>query len=198
MGKKLYVGNLRMTQATASYKKCLRSTEQSSRLRSLWTETRGSKGFGFVEMSSDQEAQAAITGLNGRGSWGAVTHRQRSQTTRRSGWRQVWRRWQRWLWRTVVGGGRGGRRWWPRPLLEALLSSHHALPIANPLGRAILSFVRRGADPISAPCQLGQARELSTAAEADAREHRRGLWADPNPVPPWEWRREKRRAATPR
>jgi hypothetical protein len=23
------------------------------------------------------------------------------------------------------------------------------------------------------------------AAEADAREHRRGLWVDPNPVPPW-------------
>ena len=34
-----------------------------------------------------------------------------------------------------------------------------------------------------------------TAAENDAREHRRGLWADPNPVPPWEWRREKRQAA---
>jgi micrococcal nuclease len=33
------------------------------------------------------------------------------------------------------------------------------------------------------------------AAEADAREHRRGLWADPNPVPPWEWRRAKRQAA---
>jgi len=31
-----------------------------------------------------------------------------------------------------------------------------------------------------------------TAAEADAREHRRGLWADPNPVPPWEWRREEK------
>jgi micrococcal nuclease len=31
-----------------------------------------------------------------------------------------------------------------------------------------------------------------TAAETDAREHRRGLWADPNPVPPWEWTRGKR------
>jgi endonuclease YncB( thermonuclease family) len=30
--------------------------------------------------------------------------------------------------------------------------------------------------------------------EADAREHRRGLWAEPNPVPHWEWRREKRAA----
>ncbi|HEV3303786.1 MAG TPA: thermonuclease family protein [Planctomycetaceae bacterium] len=32
-----------------------------------------------------------------------------------------------------------------------------------------------------------------TAAEADAREHHRGLWADKDSVPPWEWRREKRR-----
>ena len=31
------------------------------------------------------------------------------------------------------------------------------------------------------------------AAEADARDHRRGLWADPNPVPPWEWRKMKRK-----
>jgi len=33
------------------------------------------------------------------------------------------------------------------------------------------------------------------AAETDAREHRRGLWVDPNPVPPWQWRSEKRRGA---
>jgi len=31
-----------------------------------------------------------------------------------------------------------------------------------------------------------------TAAEDDAREHRRGLWADQSPMPPWEWRRAKR------
>jgi endonuclease YncB( thermonuclease family) len=34
-----------------------------------------------------------------------------------------------------------------------------------------------------------------TAAEADAREHRRGLWTDPNPTPPWEWRKAKREAS---
>jgi micrococcal nuclease len=34
--------------------------------------------------------------------------------------------------------------------------------------------------------------------EADARRHRRGLWADPRPVPPWEWRREKHRATSAR
>jgi endonuclease YncB( thermonuclease family) len=33
-----------------------------------------------------------------------------------------------------------------------------------------------------------------TAAENDAREHRRGLWADPNPMPPWEWRKTKRQS----
>jgi micrococcal nuclease len=31
-----------------------------------------------------------------------------------------------------------------------------------------------------------------TAAESDAREHHRGLWADAHPMPPWEFRRLKR------
>jgi endonuclease YncB( thermonuclease family) len=35
-------------------------------------------------------------------------------------------------------------------------------------------------------------RHEYAAAERDAREHRRGLWADKEPVPPWDWRREKR------
>jgi endonuclease YncB( thermonuclease family) len=29
-------------------------------------------------------------------------------------------------------------------------------------------------------------------AEKDARNHKRGLWADPHPIPPWEFRRAKR------
>ena len=29
--------------------------------------------------------------------------------------------------------------------------------------------------------------------EAEAREARRGLWADPQPVPPWEWRKASQR-----
>jgi RNA recognition motif-containing protein len=66
MGKKLYVGNL-------SY----HTTEDG--LRNLFSEfgnvvsakiiinrdTGASKGFGFVEMGSDEEAGAAIAGVNG-------------------------------------------------------------------------------------------------------------------------------------
>jgi hypothetical protein len=43
---------------------------------------------------------------------------------------------------------------------------------------------------------IRQAGEF-TDAEREAREKRRGLWADPHPVPPWEYRREHRRAARP-
>lgn len=32
-------------------------------------------------------------------------------------------------------------------------------------------------------------REEYAAAETEAREARRGLWSDPDPIPPWEWRK---------
>jgi RNA recognition motif-containing protein len=71
MGRKLYVGNL-------SYE------VDSSALQALFTphgtvdsaevindrDTGRSKGFGFVEMSSDAEAQAAIAALNGQDNGG--------------------------------------------------------------------------------------------------------------------------------
>jgi endonuclease YncB( thermonuclease family) len=37
-----------------------------------------------------------------------------------------------------------------------------------------------------------------TAAEDDARKHRRGLWSDPHAEPPWEWRQAKRERAAAR
>ena len=34
-------------------------------------------------------------------------------------------------------------------------------------------------------------RQLYELAENEARVATRGLWADPQPVPPWDWRRAK-------
>ena len=94
MGKKLYVGNL-------SY------DVDSSALQALFTphgtvesaqvitdrDTGRSKGFGFVEMSSDGEAQAAIAALNGQDHGGrALTVNEAKPKENRGG-----------------GGGGGGR-----------------------------------------------------------------------------------------
>lgn len=49
--------------------------------------------------------------------------------------------------------------------------------------------------------QTPEARGQYAFAEDEARARRVGLWADPHPTPPWEWRRmgrEKRKAAPPR
>lgn len=36
-------------------------------------------------------------------------------------------------------------------------------------------------------------RGAYVSAEADAQSARRGLWSEPSPVPPWDWRRPRRR-----
>ena len=38
---------------------------------------------------------------------------------------------------------------------------------------------------------------LLQAAEASAREQRLGLWAQPDPIPPWDWRRQQRYSKQP-
>ncbi len=67
MGNKLYVGNLPYTfrdedlqQAFAAH-----GTVTSAKVM-MERDTGRSKGFGFVEMGSDAEAQAAISGMNGQ------------------------------------------------------------------------------------------------------------------------------------
>lgn len=67
MGKKLYVGNLGYTVSNADLEGLFASfgTVESAQVIED-RESGRSKGFGFVEMSSDQEAQAAIQGLNGQ------------------------------------------------------------------------------------------------------------------------------------
>src|SRR5690242_12354308 len=67
MGSKLYVGNLSYnTTATELEQLCAaHGTVQSAEVISD-RETGRSKGFGFVQMGSDEEAQAAIAALNGK------------------------------------------------------------------------------------------------------------------------------------
>jgi len=67
MGKKLYVGNLtyEVTDSVLEQMFAAHGTVQSAQVV-MDRDTGRSKGFGFVEMSSDQEAQAAITALNGQ------------------------------------------------------------------------------------------------------------------------------------
>lgn len=67
MGKKLYVGNLTYNVNETDLEALCApfGTVQSAQVI-FDRDTNRSKGFGFVEMSSDAEAQAAIDGLNGR------------------------------------------------------------------------------------------------------------------------------------
>ena len=66
MGSKLYVGNLSYDTTSSDLEQLCSShgTVQSAEVISD-RETGRSKGFGFVQMGSDQEAQAAISALNG-------------------------------------------------------------------------------------------------------------------------------------
>ncbi len=67
MGKKLYVGNLGYGVTDAELSKLFEphGTVESAQII-VDRDTGRSKGFGFVEMKSEQEAQAAITALNGQ------------------------------------------------------------------------------------------------------------------------------------
>lgn len=67
MGRKLYVGNLShsVDKAVLEQLFAAHGTVESATVISDRT-TGQSKGFGFVEMSSNAEAQAAITALNGK------------------------------------------------------------------------------------------------------------------------------------
>ena len=85
MGNKLYVGNLPYTfrdedlqQAFAAH-----GTVTSAKVM-MERDTGRSKGFGFVEMASDAEAQAAINGMNGQqyGGRGLVVNEARPMEAR--------------------------------------------------------------------------------------------------------------------
>lgn len=92
MGKKLYVGNLTYETSSSDLEKLCSAhgTVQTAEVI-MDRDTGRSKGFGFVEMGSDQEAQAAISALNGKDQGGrALTVNEAKPRESR-------------------GGGRGGR-----------------------------------------------------------------------------------------
>ena len=67
MGKKLYVGNLSYDVSSSDLEALLspHGTVQSAEVI-MDRDTGRSKGFGFVEMGSDAEAQAAISAMDGQ------------------------------------------------------------------------------------------------------------------------------------
>jgi RNA recognition motif-containing protein len=96
MGNKLYVGNLAYSVRDESLNQAFSQfgTVTSAKVM-MDRETGRSKGFGFVEMSNDAEAQAAINGMNGQPIEGraVVVNEARPREERPGGY---------------GGGGRGG------------------------------------------------------------------------------------------
>jgi RNA recognition motif-containing protein len=67
MGKKLYVGNLSYEVTSSDLEKMLEPHGTVASAQVITDRDTGrSKGFGFVEMSNDQEAKSAIEALNGK------------------------------------------------------------------------------------------------------------------------------------
>ena len=117
MGKKLYVGNLSYEVDSSALEQLFtpHGTVTSAQIISD-RETGRSKGFGFVEMGSDQEALAASNALNGKDHDGrALTVNEAKPRENRAAIRR-----RRWIW---WGGwrepGRFGRRWTPILILDA-------------------------------------------------------------------------------
>ncbi len=103
MGKRLYVGNLPYTVTEASLTELFSQSGTVDSARLITDRDTGrSKGFAFVEMSSDDEAQAAIEALNGKELDGRrlTVSEARPQEPRRGGGGGG----------GGFGGGRGGRK----------------------------------------------------------------------------------------
>jgi len=87
MGKKLYVGNMSYEVDSSALEQLFvaHGTVESAQVI-MDRDTGRSKGFGFVEMSSDAEAQAAIAAVNGQDHGGrALTVNEAKPKENRSG-----------------------------------------------------------------------------------------------------------------
>jgi RNA recognition motif-containing protein len=98
MGQKLYVGNLPFSIRDAELQEMFASFGTVVSAQVIMDRESGrSKGFGFVEMSSDAEAQAGIAAMNGKDIEGrALTVNEARPKTEGGG-------------RGGFGGGGGGR-----------------------------------------------------------------------------------------
>jgi RNA recognition motif-containing protein len=108
MGRKLYVGNLTygVTNSTLEQMFAAHGTVESAQVI-MDRDTGRSKGFGFVEMKTDQEAQAAIAAMNGKEVEGrALTVNEAKPREDRGGSRGGYGGS-----RGGYGGGGGGRRY---------------------------------------------------------------------------------------
>ena len=100
MGNKLYVGNLAYSVRDEDLQEAFGGFGAVNSAKVMMDrETGRSKGFGFVEMGSDAEAQAAINGLNGQPIAGraVVVNEARPREERPGGFRSPY-----------GGGGAGG------------------------------------------------------------------------------------------
>ena len=100
MGKKLYVGNLAYTVNDGELTQMFSEHGTVTSAQVIMDRDTGrSKGFGFVEMGTDEEAQAAINALNGveRGGRTLTVNEARPKTEGGG--------------RGGYGGGGGGRRY---------------------------------------------------------------------------------------
>ena len=94
MGRNLYVGNLNFNVTSAGLEALMNPHGEVQSAEVITDRDTGrSKGFGFIEMGSDDEAKAAIEAMNGQGHDG----RSLSVNEARS--------------RTPRGGGGGGGRY---------------------------------------------------------------------------------------
>ena len=96
MGKRLFVGNLSYDSTESSLRDAFSASGTVTDVHIMTDRDTGrSRGFGFVEMSSDSEAQAAIEAMNGTNLDGRdLTVNEARERQPRGG-----------------GGGGGGGRW---------------------------------------------------------------------------------------
>lgn len=99
MGQKLYVGNLAYSVGDTELQQLFEAHGTVVSAKVIMDRESGrSKGFGFVEMGSEQEAQSAITAMNGKqvGERALTVNEARPKTEGGGG--------------GGFGGGRGGNR----------------------------------------------------------------------------------------